>query len=280
MREIKIADLERELSRLCREANQILPPDILQGLENAYQREESPIGREVLGRILENAAIAPKVGLPLCQDCGVAVVFLEMGCEACFDGNPIEAITRGVARGYREAYLRKSMVSHPFTKRTNTGDNTPPIIHTEIVPGDRLRVILVPKGAGAENMSQVFMLNPGAGREAISKVVTDLVAQASGKACPPLIIGLGIGGDFEMAAYLAKKALLRPLESPHPDPEAASLEEEILNAVNRLGIGPLGFGGTSTALAVKLEVAACHMASLPVGVNLQCHSARHAEVTL
>lgn len=280
MRRASVAELQAQVARLCQQANHHLPADVLHALEEALKKEESPLGRDSLRLILENAAIASKANLPLCQDCGTAVVFLEVGYEVAFDGDPITALNNGVAQGYQEGYLRKSMVRCPFTGRINTTDNTPPVIHVEMVPGDRVRLIVMPKGAGAENMSQVFMLNPGAGEEAISRLVVEVVDRAGGKACPPLVIGLGIGGNLEMSAYLAKKALTRPLGVGNPDQEVGHLEEETLRAVNRLGIGPLGFGGTTTALAVQAEVAPCHMASLPLTVNLQCHSARRAEVVL
>ena len=281
MRDINARDITGAVAGLCRQACYELGEDVLTALGSARQAEESPLGREALDQIIENAAIARQGVTPLCQDCGAAVVFLEVGQEVHVVGGGLNAaVAKGVRRGYRENYLRPSMVERPLTERRNTGDNTPPVIHTEITPGDRLRISLMAKGGGAENMSRLAMLPPAAGRQGIIDLVADTVAAAGGKSCPPLIIGLGIGATAEKAMLEAKKALLRPAGQPSDDPDVAALEKEVLAAVNSLGIGPMGYGGSITALAVHATVMPSHMASLPVAVNLQCHSARHREVVL
>ncbi|MBA7498687.1 L(+)-tartrate dehydratase subunit alpha [subsurface metagenome] len=281
MREIEASAITQAVAQLCQQANFVLGEDVLSALKQAQQSEESPLGREVLTQLLENARIAQEEHLPLCQDCGTAVVFLEIGQEThIIGGNLYAAVEEGVRLGYSQSYLRKSIVSQPFSARINTKDNTPPVIHTEIVPGDQLKITVMPKGSGAENMSRLAMLKPGDGRQGIIDLVVKTVDEAGGNPCPPLIIGLGIGGTIEKAMLLAKKALLRPVAKPNPDPEIAELEREILIRINDLGIGPLGFGGRTTALAVHAEVMPTHIASLPVAVNLQCHSARHKETTL
>ena len=281
MREIKADIVTQAVAQLCQEANFILGEDVLTALKQAQQDEESPLGREVLGQLIENARIAKEERLPLCQDCGTAVVFLEIGQEAHIIGGDLyAAVEEGVCQGYTQGYLRKSVVSQPFSARINTNDNTPPVIHAEIVPGEQVRIMVMPKGSGAENMSRLAMLKPGVGRNGIIDFVVKTVDEAGGNPCPPLTIGLGIGGTSEKAMLLAKKALLRPVGKPNPAPEIAELEREILAKVNDLGIGPLGFGGRTTALAVNAEAMPAHIASLPVAVNLQCHSARHKETTL
>jgi fumarate hydratase subunit alpha len=280
MKEIKASDITQAVARLCQEANFVLGEDVLAALKQAQKTEESPLGKEVLSRLLENAQIAKEERLPLCQDCGVAVVFLEIGQDVHISGDLYAAVEEGVRRGYAEGYLRKSVVNKPFSKRTNTQDNTPPVVHTEIVAGDKLKITVMPKGAGAENITKLAMLKPGDGRQGIVDLVVKTVDEGGGSPCPPLIIGLGIGGTAEKAMLLAKKALLRKLAQPNPDPETADLEKEVLERVNALGIGPLGFGGRTTALAVHAEVMPAHIASLTVAVNLQCHSARHKEAIL
>jgi fumarate hydratase subunit alpha len=280
MKEIKASDITETVARLCQEANFVLGEDVLAALKKAQKTEQSPLGKEVLSRLLENAQIAKEEKLPLCQDCGVAVVFLEIGQDAHISGDLYSAVEEGVRRGYAEGYLRKSVVNKPFSARANTQDNTPPVVHTEIVLGDQLKITVMPKGAGAENIAKLAMLKPGEGRQGIADLVVKTVDEAGGSPCPPLIIGLGVGGTAEKAMLLAKKALLRKLAQPNPDPETANLEKEVLERVNDLGIGPLGFGGTTTALAVHAEVMPTHIASLPVAVNLQCHSARHKEAIL
>jgi len=280
MREIKASAITQAVAQLCQEANFVLGEDILAALKQAQQTEQSPLGREVLSQLIDNAKIAQDERLPLCQDCGTAVVFLEIGQEVHINGDLNAAIEDGVRQGYTQGYLRKSMVNKPFSTRINTKDNTPPVTHIEIVPGDRLKITVMPKGAGAENMSKLAMLKPSDGKQAIIDLVVGTVDDAGGNSCPPLIIGLGIGGTAEKAMLLAKKALLRKVAEPNPDPEIAKLETEVLARVNALGIGPLGFGGRTTALAVHAEVMPAHIGSLPVAVNLQCHSARHKETVL
>ncbi len=280
MREIKASAITQAVARLCQEANFELGEDVLAALKKAHKTEESPLGKEVLSQLIENARIAQKEQIPLCQDCGTAVVFLEIGQEVHITGDLYAAVEEGVRQGYTKGYLRKSIVRQPFSARINTKDNTPPVTHVEIVPGEHLKITVMSKGAGAENMSRLAMLKPGDGKQSIIDLVVKTVDEAGGNACPPLIIGLGIGGTAEKAMLLAKKALSRKVAEPNPDPEVAELEKEILAQVNALGIGPLGFGGRTTALAVHAEVMPTHIASLPVAVNLQCHSARHKEAVL
>lgn len=281
MRDIRIEDIIKALAGLCQEANFRLPEDVLNALKGARQKEESPAARRALDSIIENAAIARAENIPLCQDCGTAIVFLDIGQEVHVTGGDLNtAISEGVKRGYALGYLRKSIVSRPFSERANTKNNVPPVVHTRIVPGDRLKIAFMPKGGGAENMSRLAMLKPGAGSEGIIQVVVNTVSEAGGSPCPPVIIGLGIGGTAEMAMLMAKESLLRPVGQPSPDAETAALEAAVLERVNRLGIGALGLGGTITALAVHAEAAPTHMASLPVAVNLQCHSARHCEIII
>ncbi len=281
MREIKVSSIIQAVSQLCQQANFKLDDDVVSALEKALKVEESELAKNVLSQILENARIAKEERLPLCQDCGTAVVFLEIGQEVhIVDGGLGNAVEEGVRQGYCEGYLRKSMVNQPFSARINTGDNTPPVIHTEIVPGDRLKITVMPKGGGAENMSRLVMLKPGDGRQGVINQVVSTVDEAGGNPCPPVIVGVGIGGTAEQAMLLAKKALLRPVGKPSSDPEVAELEEEIFTQVNNLGIGPMGFGGRTTALAVHAEAMPTHFASLPVDINFQCHSASHKEIVL
>ncbi len=254
---------------------------MLAALKQAQKTEKSPLGRETLSQLIENARIAREEKIPLCQDCGTAVVFLEIGQDVHITGGDLEeAVEEGVRRGYEQGHLRKGIVSQPFSKRANTSDNTPAVIHAGIVPGDRLKITVLPKGGGAENMSKLAMLLPNQGKPGIIELVTKTVEEAGGDPCPPVIIGLGIGGTAEKAMLMAKKSLLRKVGQPNPDPEIAQLEKEILTRVNALGVGPMGFGGTTTALAVHALVMPTHITSLPVAVNLQCHSARHKEVVL
>jgi fumarate hydratase subunit alpha len=281
MRSIKADIITEAVSKLFKQANYELGEDVLAAIRKARQDEESPLGREVIDRILENAGIAASEKVALCQDCGVALVFLELGQDACIVGGDLyEAINEGVRRAYHEGYLRKSMVSHPFSTRTNTGNNTPAVIHTDIVPGDKLRITVMPKGAGAENMTRLGMLLPAAGRQGVVDFVVSAVDEAWSSPCPPVIIGVGIGGTAEKTLMLAKQALLREVGKPNPDAEIADLEKEILQKVNNLGIGPMGYGGRMTALAVHVESFPAHIGSLPVAVSFQCHSARHKEAIL
>jgi fumarate hydratase subunit alpha len=281
VRQIQADQVIETVARLCIEANYDLGEDVLHALRTYRAQEPSPVGREVLDQILENAAIARQEQFPLCQDCGLTVVFVELGQDAhVVRGDLNAAIAEGVRQGYGDGYLRKSIVERPFSARVNTRDNTPPVIHTTLVPGDRLRIVVAPKGGGSENMSQLGMLKPADGREGVIRFVVESVRRAGANPCPPIIVGVGIGGSAEKAVWLAKHSLLREVGLPSPDPEVAELEAEILERVNRLGIGPQGFGGLTTALAVHAETFPCHIASLPVAVNIQCHSARHKEAVL
>ncbi len=281
MREIKAQDITEAVARLCQQANYGLDEKVLAALRLAEQDETSPLGREVLGQIIENTRVAEKQQLPLCQDCGITVVFLEVGQDTHIVGGDLtEAVAEGVRQGYNQGYLRKSLVGQPFSARINTKDNTPPVIHTEIVPGDRIKIAVLPKGAGSENMSRMAMLKPSDGRQGIIDFAVRAVDEAGGNPCPPLMVGMGIGSTAEGAMILAKKALLRPTGQPSDDGETAELEKEVLSRINALGIGPLGLGGNTTALAVHAEARPTHIACLPVAVNLQCHSVRHKEVTL
>ncbi|MCL1885299.1 MAG: fumarate hydratase [Dehalococcoidia bacterium] len=281
MREITSDEISKAVALLAQTSNFELGGDILELLKKARSSEVSPVVCDVLDKLLDNARIAKSESMPLCQDCGTAVVFLDIGQDVHVTGGDIcSAIAGGVRQGYQEGYLRKSMVEHPFSSRINTTDNTPPVIHTEIVPGDKIKISFMPKGGGAENMSRLVMLKPGAGSQSIINAVTSAVDEAGGNPCPPLIIGLGIGATSEKSMQNAKRALLRPAGQPSFDPEVAALEAQVLESVNRLGIGPLGMGGSITAMAVHAEVRPCHFASLPLAINLQCHSARHTEVIL
>jgi fumarate hydratase subunit alpha len=281
VREIKAKEITGTVSRLFQEACHYLPQDVIDAIKRCREAEESPVGREVLGRIMENIEISAEGEVPLCQDTGSAIVFLELGQEVHITGGDLySAINEGVRQGYAEGYLRKSMVAQPFSARANTKDNTPAIIYTDIVPGDKLRIIAKPKGGGAENMSRLAMLKPAQGRQGIIDFVVKTVDEAGSNPCPPVIVGVGIGGTVEKCVMLAKRALLREVGKPNPDGEFAELEREILRRVNNLGIGPMGYGGRTTALAVHVEVFPAHIASMPVAVNMQCWCARHKEATL
>ena len=279
MREIDVGVITETVKGLCMEANFDLGQDVLDAFERAKAEEESPAGVEILEQLEENASIATQERVAICQDTGIAVVFVEMGQDVHLVGGDFnDAINEGVRQGYRDGYLRKSLC-HPFT-RANTGDNTPAVIHVKIVPGDKVKLTVAPKGGGSENMSRVTMLTPAAGKEGIVEYVVQRVRESGSNPCPPTIIGVGIGGTFENAALLAKEALLRPLRSENPDPELASLEGEILERINKLGIGPQGLGGRTTSLAVHIKMMPCHIASLPLGVNIQCHAQRHKETVI
>lgn len=303
MRNIPASKIEEAVFKLCLRANFNLPADVVAGLSQAAQREESEIGRKVLQELLCNAELAAKELLPLCQDTGLVVVFVEMGQDvrviddifAELPAQPAaqgqnsaprfisfleQAINRGVHRGYVEGYLRKSIVNDPLFERINTADNSPAIIHLRLVPGSGLRLVLTPKGGGCENKSLLRMLNPADGLEGVKQAVVQAVKEAGASACPPFVVGVGIGGNAEYALQLAKQALLRDLSQPHPHLRYAELENELLNLINATGLGPQGFGGRTTALKVHVEYAPCHIASLPVGVSISCHSARHASVNL
>jgi fumarate hydratase subunit alpha len=279
MRKIEVKLMTEKVRDLCMKANTDLGEDVLQAFDRAMVQEESFLGIEILKELKENARIAKEESVPLCQDTGFAVVFVELGQDVhLVGGNLNEAIEEGVRQGYRDGYLRKS-ICHPFT-RANTGDNTPAIIHTEVVPGDKIRVMVAPKGGGSENMSRVVMLTPSDGIEGIKRYVVQRVRESGSNPCPPTIVGVGIGGTFERAALLAKKSLLRPLGSKNPDPDLDRLETEILAEINRLGIGPQGLGGRTTSLAVHILMMPCHIASFPLAVNIQCHAQRHKEAII
>lgn len=279
MREIDVRLITEKVKELCIQANTELGEDVLRAFDRAIEKEESPLAIEILKELKENARIAREERVPICQDTGVAVLFLEIGQDVHLVGGDLkEALFEGVRKGYREGYLRKSMC-HPFT-RANTGDNTPAILHTEMVPGDKVKLIVAPKGGGSENMSRVVMLTPSDGIEGMKRYVVQRVKESGSNPCPPTIIGVGIGGNFEQAALLAKKSLLRPLGTRNPDPELDRLESELLEEINRLGIGPQGLGGRTTSLAVHILMMPCHIASLPLAVNIQCHAHRHKEIII
>ena len=281
MRDIDCKQISETVSNLFQEACVYLPEDVLAAIKRAREGEESPVAQDVLDRILENTRISSEEKIPLCQDTGTAVVLLELGQEVHITGGDLySAINEGVRQGYDKGYLRKSMVRQPYSARVNTKDNTPAIIYTDIVPGDKLRVIVMPKGGGAENMSRLAMLSPAHGHQGVVDFVVKAVDEAGSNPCPPVIVGVGIGGTVEQTFMLAKRALLRKVGEPNPDAEFAQLEKEMLQRINNLGIGAMGCGGRVTALAVNVEVFPAHIASLPVAVNLQCHSARHKEAIL
>lgn len=281
MREIQYEDIARAVADLAVEACYRLPADMKAAMCKAREDEPSPVGRNILDQLLENADIAAKGEVPLCQDTGLAVVFAEVGQDAHIVGGAFEdAVNEGVRRGYVDGYLRKSCVAEPLFERKNTGDNTPAVLHTRLVPGDHLRLRLAPKGAGSENKSVLKMLVPADGIAGVRKVVLDAVLTAGPNSCPPLVVGVGLGGTMEMAAICAKRAAARDLESRNPDPRYAAFEDELLELINKTGVGPQGLGGANTALKVHVEWAPTHIASLPVAVNINCHAARHAEVVL
>ena len=279
MREIDVTLITERVRALCMRANTDLGEDVLQAFDRAIEKEESPVAVEILKELKENARIAREEQVPICQDTGFTVVFVEVGQDVHLVGGSLnEAIHEGVRQGYRDGYLRKS-ICHPFS-RANTGDNTPAIIHADIVPGDKINVTIAPKGAGSENMSRVVMLTPSEGIEGIKKFVVQRVKESGSNPCPPTIVGVGIGGTMEQAGLLAKRSLLRFLGTPNPDPELDRLESEILGEINKLGIGPQGLGGRTTSLAVHIRMMPCHIASLPLAVNIQCHVQRHKEATI
>jgi len=281
MREISVSAIADAVEQLVQEANFCLPEDVYKAIETAREREESLLCRQVLGDLLENADIAREKRVPICQDTGLAVFFVELGQDVHITGGSFrKAMDEGVARGYTKGYLRKSTQDHLLTERVNRGDNTPAIIHLDLVEGDKLTITACPKGGGSENMSAVKLLTPSAGRQGVKDFIVDTVRRAGANPCPPIVVGCAVGGTMEQCAKLAKKTLLRPIGEPNPDPECAALEAELLEEINRLGIGAGGFGGTETALAVHLLAHPVHLASLPVAVNLQCHAARHKTIVL
>jgi len=281
MRDIDCKQITETISNMFQEACLYLPDDVLTALKQAREKEESPVAKDVLSQMIENTEISVKEKIPLCQDTGAAVVLLEIGQEVHITGGDLyTCINEGVRQGYDKGYLRKSMVNQPFSARVNTKDNTPAIIHTDIVPGDKLKISVIPKGGGSENCSRLTVMPPAKGRQGIIDFVVNLVNESGSNPCPPIIIGLGIGGTTDKTMAMSKKALLRKVGEPNPDREVAELEKEILRCVNNLGIGPMGYGGRTTALAVHAEVFPAHIASMPVAVNIQCWCARHKEAVL
>ena len=274
MRELSAQCITDAVRRLCIEANCHLPADLRERIEASHARETWPQAREILERIMENYRIADEQDQPICQDTGMACVFLKIGQEVHIDGDLTAAVDEGVRQGYRDGYLRKSVVRDPLN-RVNTGDNTPAMLYCELVPGDQVEVTVAPKGFGSENMSQIKMLRPSDGLQGVKDFVRRVVEEAGPNPCPPIVVGVGIGGTFDKAAYLAKKALMRSVDQRNADPFYAQLEEELLEEINALGIGPQGFGGRTTALAVNIEQLPTHIAGLPVAVNINCHVTRH-----
>lgn len=280
MKEISYEKVVDTVAKLCIDSNCLLGEDVKGALKESLNKEESEVGKSILNQILENVEISKNEMIPMCQDTGYAVVFLELGSGVKITGGGLhDAINDGVRKGYKEGYLRKSIVEDPF-RRVNTKDNTPAIIHTQIVPGDSLKITVAPKGGGSENMSEARVFAPAVGVEGVKEFVIDRVKRSGANPCPPIVVGVGIGGTFEYSAYLAKKALLREIGSIHPDPFYRDMEKELLERINNLGIGPQGLGGRVTALAVFIEAYPCHIASLPAAVNIQCHVARHKSATL
>ena len=274
MREIKVQDIASKVESMLLDACCNIPNNVLTRLQQAKTEEQSLLGQEVISRIIENDLLARDNQLPICQDTGVVVVFLEVGFDVHFDGDIYDAINEGVKNAYTKGYLRKSVVRHPLD-RVNTKDNTPAIVHVKLVPGDKVKIDVAPKGGGSENMSLVKMLIPADGVEGIKQLVLDTVFNGGGKPCPPIIVGLGIGGNLEKSALLAKEALMREIDDENSDPILAKLEKELLDEINLLGVGPMGFGGTVTCIGVKINAYPCHIASLPVAINIQCHASRH-----
>ena len=281
IRTIQVGEITRNIKEMCIEANHFLSEDMDCALKNAEQTEKAPLGKQILGQLQENLEIAAKDMIPICQDTGMAVIFLEIGQDVHLEGGDLtEAVNEGVRQGYVEGYLRKSSVAEPLFERKNTGDNTPAVLHVRLVPGDRIRLKLAPKGAGSENKSALKMLVPADGIEGVKKFVVDTVKAAGSSPCPPMVVGVGIGGTLELAGLCAKRAAMRDVDTRNPDPRYAAFEEELFGLLNDLGTGPQGLGGTTTAFKVNVEFCATHIASLPVAVNINCHAARHAEAEL
>lgn len=280
MREIHVDQIRESIKEMCKDANYNLPTDIKNALTEAIDKEESSLGQDILKDICYNAKIAHEEAMPICQDTGTAVVFVKLGQEVCIKGGLIgDAINEGVRLGYKEGFLRKSIVSHPLY-RENTGDNTPAVIHYEIVEGDKLEITFAPKGGGSENMSKVYMLTPSQGEQGLERVVLEAVELAGPNACLPMVVGIGLGGNFEKCTLLAKQALIRPIGEVNSDPRMEVLEKKLLDKINSLGIGPQGLGGTTTSLAVHIESYPCHIASMPVAINIGCHVNRHKSIIL
>lgn len=279
MRSIDSKVIEDTVARLCIEANLRLPPDVINAIESAEKAEPWDGAKRILSLLGDNVRIASEKTLPVCQDTGMACVFVELGQDVHIEGDFEEAVNNGVRRGYGEGYLRKSVVCDPL-RRVNTGDNTPALLTVKLTRGDKMRITVMPKGFGSENMSALKMLKPADGVEGVKNFVLETVEKAGANPCPPIIVGVGIGGSFDKAAYLAKHALLRPVDEPNPDEYYAALESELLDKINALGIGPQGFGGKTTALAVLIEAMPTHVAGLPVAVNISCHATRRASASL
>jgi fumarate hydratase subunit alpha len=279
MRELQSSLITQAVREMAMSSNFNIGEDVLEALKKAVRTEESPTGREILEQIIENDRIAKAEQVPMCQDTGFAVILLEVGQDVHIQGDLREAVNEGVRQGYKEGYLRKSILGDPI-KRVNTKDNTPAVIHAELVPGDKVTVRFAAKGGGSENMSRIKMMPPSAGVEGVKKFVVETVSEAGSNPCPPILVGVGIGGTFEQCALLAKKALFRKVGERNPDPYYADLERELLSLVNRTGVGPQGLGGTTTALVVFVLTYPCHIASFPAAVNIQCHAARHEERVL
>ncbi len=280
IKSINVNNISQAVAKLCIDANYFLGQDMIDALQNAYDQEISLTGKEILKQIMDNAVVAKSEEVPMCQDTGFAVIFVELGQDVHIEGGSLEnAINEGVRRGYTDGYLRKSIVGHPL-ERENTGDNTPAVVYYKLVPGDKLKITVAPKGGGSENMSAIKMLKPAEGLEGVKQFVLDTVLAAGSNPCPPVVVGVGIGGTFEKAAMLSKESLLRAVGTPNPRPDIADLEKELLISINNLGIGPQGLGGRITALAVHVDVYPAHIASLPVAVNINCHANRHKEIIL
>ena len=274
MRTLDVSEMIDEIAQLCIDANYYVADDLMMALKNAKEGETSELGKNILGQIIENDEIAMRTHVPMCQDTGVVVAFVEVGTDLHLIGDLEAAINEGIRQGYDKGYLRKSVVKHPLD-RVNTADNTPAVIHYKLTSGDQLKITIAPKGAGSENQSQLRLLKPSDGYEGVKQVVIDTVLKAGGNPCPPIIVGVGVGGNFEKCALIAKEALMRPLDDVTDDEIAAKLEQELLAEINALNVGPMGFGGKTTALAVKVNTYPCHIAALPVAVNIQCHASRH-----
>ena len=279
MRTITAREITDTIARLCIEANRTLSPDMTNALANARAAEPWPVAKAALDTICQNLDVAKETGLPICQDTGMAVVFADIGQEVFIEGNFEQAVHDGVAKGYTEGFLRKSVVADPI-RRGNTGDNTPAVIHTRLVPGDRVRLTVAPKGFGSENMSRIAMLKPAQGKEGVMDFIVETVRLAGPNPCPPIVVGVGIGGTFELCAMLAKRALLRGVDTHHPDPYYAEMEQTLLTRINALGVGAQGFGGKTTALGLQIETYPTHIAGMPVAVNISCHVTRHKEAVL
>lgn len=280
---MRVLDLQKvtdEVEKMCISACCNLGDDVFSRIKKAYENEKSEVGKNILGQIIENDNIARENQVPMCQDTGTAVIFLEVGTDVQINGDIYHAINEGVRRGYKKGYLRKSIVGHPLD-RVNTKDNTPAVIHTKLIPNsDKVKIVIAPKGGGSENMSALKMMKPSDGIEGVKKFVVDTIKNAGGNPCPPIIVGVGIGGNFEKSAILAKEAVARPIDDESSDKIANQLEKELLELINKTGVGPMGLGGETTALAVKVNVYPCHIASLPVAININCHAARHQEIIL